>query len=236
LLDVGFDVYAVFGFLGIAFYLGSYAALQLGYLNGQGGLYAVLNLIAASSVLISLTAAFNLSSAVIQIFWIFISIIGLIRIYLLTRKIHFTDEESAFLKTALPDLAKSDARKFLDAGYWIDGRAGTQLTLEGEPVQHLIYLACGTAEIISSEKTIAVCEAGSFIGELTAISGEPATATVLLTRDSRYFCVGAEVLRNRLLKNRNLRTHLENCVASQMLHKLKASNKVLADNNLSIKA
>lgn len=85
MLDVGFDVYAVFGFLGIAFYLGSYAALQLGYLNGQGGLYAVLNLIAASSVLISLTAAFNLSSAVIQIFWIFISIIGLIRIYLLTR-------------------------------------------------------------------------------------------------------------------------------------------------------
>jgi len=236
LLDAGLDVYAVFGFLGVTLYLGSYAALQLGYLNGQGGVYAALNLTAASSVLISLIAAFNLSSAVIQIFWIVISLIGLVRMYLLTRRIRFTDEEYEFLRAAFPDLSRAKGRKLLDAGYWINGEAGSELTREGEPVDHLVYLASGSAEIISNGRIIAVCNKGSFVGELTAISGDPATATVRLVTESRYFSVGAEVLRKRLLKDAELSRHLESCVAQQMLHKLKLSNQILAENNLTAKS
>ncbi|WNK00590.1 cyclic nucleotide-binding domain-containing protein [Thalassospiraceae bacterium LMO-JJ14] len=234
MFDAELNLYVVFGFIGVALYLGSYAALQLGYVNGQGGLYALLNLTAASSVLISLIQAFNLSSALIQVFWIFISIIGLIRMYLLTRHIRFSDEERAFIDQAMRNLSKRKARKFLDAGYWIDGESGAVLTREGEPVEHLIYLLEGEAEIISSGRAIAVCEAHSFIGELTAMSGEPATATVRLDRPSRYFCIGVQVLRQRLMKDLEIRANLESCVSQQMLHKLKRSNQALAGNGLVV--
>jgi hypothetical protein len=40
------------------------------------------------------------------------------------------------------------------------------------------------------------------------------------------------VLRQRLRKDMELRIHLENSVARQMLHKLKASNQALAENDL----
>lgn len=229
MIDLSLNIYAAFGFLGVALYLGSYAALQLGYLNGQGGLYAVLNLAAASSVLISLVQAFNLSSAVIQIFWIAISIVGLVRMYLLTRRIRFNDEERALIESALPDLSRRKARKFLDAGHWVNGEAGACLTREGAPVDHLVYLLSGRAEIVSSGKAIATCEAHSFIGELTAISGDPATATVILKTDARYFSIGVGVLRERLLRDPEIRTHLQACVSREMLHKLVRTNQALAD-------
>ena len=226
--DLSLNLYAIFGFVGVALYLGSYAALQLGYLNGQGGLYALLNLLAASSVLISLVQAFNLSSAVIQSFWIVISIVGLVRMYLLTRRTKFTKDEENLIRSALPALSKRKARKFLDAGHWIDGEAGALLTQEGEPVDHLIYILEGAAEIIGSERVIAVCEAHSLIGELTALSGEPATATVRLSADTRYFCIGVRVLRDRLMRDVEIRTHLQAAVSRQMMHKLVRTNQALA--------
>jgi hypothetical protein len=37
------------GLIGVVFYLGSYATLQLGLIDGQSNTYAVLNIIAASN-------------------------------------------------------------------------------------------------------------------------------------------------------------------------------------------
>jgi hypothetical protein len=56
-----------------------------------------LNLVAAVLVLIPLTKEFNLSSAVIQITWIGISIVGLVRMALLARRTKLSSEESAFV-------------------------------------------------------------------------------------------------------------------------------------------
>lgn len=234
--DFDLTIYAAFGFLGVALYLGSYAALQLGYVNGQGGAYALLNLAAASSVLMSLVQAFNLSSALIQVFWIAISIVGLVRMYLLTRHIRFSEEERGFIDNALPQLSKRKARKLLDSGHWIDGAAGTILAREGEPVDHLVYLAGGSAEIISNGKKIAVCEAGSFIGELTAIAGDPATASVRLAEESRYFCIGADVLRRRLLRDQEFRSQLQNSVSREALRKLIRLNQLLASGTSAAEA
>ena len=73
------------GLLGVAFYLGSYAALQFGRLDGSSAVYTGLNLAAASCVLVSLASNFNLSSLLIQMFWIGISLYGLFRIWMKPR-------------------------------------------------------------------------------------------------------------------------------------------------------
>ena len=229
-------LYGIAGFLGVAFYLGSYAALQLGYLNGQGYAYAGLNMVAASCVLISLFQAFNMSSALIQVFWIIISVVGIVRAYLLTLRIRFTDEEQDFLYEALPGLSKIKARKLLDLGFWITGETGAELTREQEPVPHLIYLASGTAEVKCGGKTIAICEAKTFIGELTAISGDLATATVVLNETSRYLAINVEALRARIKRDVETRACLESCVAGHMLSKLKMSNMALANHSVVAKA
>ena len=120
----GVDFYNAIGIAGVALYLGSYAALQAGFMRGQGYAYASVNLAAASCVLISLVQDFNLSSAIIQISWIVISIVGMTRLYLLYRRLKFSPEEKSLLSSVLPDMPKEHARALLNLGFWITGDQG----------------------------------------------------------------------------------------------------------------
>ena len=65
------------GVLGFAIYVLNYALLTINKLKSEHMMYFVLNWLAATFVLIGLTASFNLASALIQVFWIGISTIGI---------------------------------------------------------------------------------------------------------------------------------------------------------------
>jgi len=67
------------GVLGFVFYVLSYFLLLIGKIGGTDNRYILMNFVAAICVLISLFHNFNLASALIQIFWITISVVGLIR-------------------------------------------------------------------------------------------------------------------------------------------------------------
>ena len=88
--ELALTPYDLLGLLGTLVYLASYTALQLGWMSGHGYGYTVANTVAATLVLISLSAAFNLSSTLVQVFWIVIGVGGLGRKYLLNRRIRFT--------------------------------------------------------------------------------------------------------------------------------------------------
>lgn len=67
------------GNLGVLLVLGAYLGLQLGRLDIKGPTYSACNAAGAVLLLVSLTVNFNLSSVVIEIFWLAISLIGLWR-------------------------------------------------------------------------------------------------------------------------------------------------------------
>ncbi len=189
------------GLLGVLVYLGSYAVLQLGLINGQSYLYASLNILAASCVLFSLTTAYNTSSMLIQVFWIIISIAGISRLFILTRMARFTDEEASFIETHLPSLPKHLARKLLNLGRWIDMEAGTTLAKQNEVLQHLVYLSAGEADVDVDGRHVGESIGGTYIGELSSLKGEPATATVTINRPSRCMLIDVENLRKLISRN-----------------------------------
>src|SRR5699024_4733797 len=119
------------GYLGAGCYLAAYAALQIGLLRGNGYAYACLNMLAAALVVVSLTQQFNLPSMIVQVSWISVSVIGIVRVFWLTRAIRFGTREAELLNSKLPQLSKIAARRFLDSGNWLDGQAGTPLMREG---------------------------------------------------------------------------------------------------------
>ncbi len=73
--------FELIGLTGFVFYMMAYGLLQLGRIDGNGQRYVVLNLVAALMVLISLVDQFNLASMLIQVSWVAISMIGLVRIW-----------------------------------------------------------------------------------------------------------------------------------------------------------
>jgi len=74
------EVHELIGFAGVLFYLGSYFLLQTGAIRSDSYAYCFANMTAASLVMISLLHDFNLASALIQIFWIAISALGVLRL------------------------------------------------------------------------------------------------------------------------------------------------------------
>lgn len=65
------------GIAGFLTYLASFGALQLRMIDGNGTLYAVMNILAASLVLVSMIEEFNLASTLISVSWIIIGFVGL---------------------------------------------------------------------------------------------------------------------------------------------------------------
>jgi len=70
-----FDVIGVFGF---GLYVLNYTMLTFHRLTSHCKTYFAINLVAASMVLTGMTFSFNLASALIQMFWIGISITAII--------------------------------------------------------------------------------------------------------------------------------------------------------------
>ena len=143
------------------------------------------------------------------------------------RSARFSDEEKIFMQNHLPGLSLSDRRKLLNRGLWISGDVGIELTTEGQPVRHLIYLASGQALVISGGRAVAVCEPGAFIGEMTALRGEPASATVKVNQAARYWAIEAEQLRGLVRRNAEIGVALEGSFARNMRDKLVRSNKFI---------
>ncbi len=214
------DLINAIGILGVSLYLGSYAALQTGFLRGQGYLYPAINMAAASCVLISLMQHFNLSSAIIQISWITISLIGIVRMYYVQSRLSFSDNELLFIGDVLAGLPRQRARALLDTGLWMTAEPGTVLTRQGQPVDDLCYLASGKAEVIVDGKTIATTTTGAVIGEVTYRTGAPATATVQVCEPMQLLRFNADKLRAFVHKNEDIGAILEQNLANHLRSKL----------------
>ena len=212
------------GILGVGIYVLAYAALQTGFLSGSGYAFPGLNGFAAFCILLSLIGNFHLPTALIQTCWIVISTVGIIRLYRLSHNLRFTEEEDLFRISKFPDLAKHYLRQLLDHGFWVDGDAETELTREGEKVEYLVYLANGEASVQVGDELVGTCNDDSYIGEMTCLSGEPATGTVTLTQPSRYFLISSEVLRDLCAKSTDIRIAVESSFAGDVRKKLIRSN------------
>lgn len=219
-----FEILNAVGLFGAGLYLLSYTLLQLGYIGGNSTTYILMNLTAASCVAISLIVSFNAASVVIQVSWIVISIVGLVRMHLLSRVMRFSEDDAAFLQEKLPGLTKVQGRKVLDLGLWIDGDAGTELTSQGKPNANLIYLNSGGADVYLNDKKVAVCSRGDFVGEMTALSGDVATATVRLNAPSQYLMLDTEALRKLAAQEQTVAEAVKSGFVQNLKSKLEATN------------
>lgn len=68
--------YNILGSIGVAVIVITYVLLQIGRVRSDQLVYSVLNAVGATFVLISLYFDFNFPSAVVEFFWLLISLFG----------------------------------------------------------------------------------------------------------------------------------------------------------------
>ena len=74
-----FDPFAATGLVGAALHVAAYFANQHGSLSAEDWRFPAVNLVGSVLIAVSLYTAWNLPSAVIEAFWIAISLYGVLR-------------------------------------------------------------------------------------------------------------------------------------------------------------
>jgi hypothetical protein len=83
---MNYPLHDVIGNLGVILIVGSYFLVQIGKMSANSLGYTSLNGLGAAFIMVSLYFDFNLSAFVIEVFWILISLVGMVRIYLQRRQ------------------------------------------------------------------------------------------------------------------------------------------------------
>ncbi|MEM1362389.1 MAG: cyclic nucleotide-binding domain-containing protein [Pseudomonadota bacterium] len=206
-----------------------YCLLIIGILRSTGYVYVGLNIFGAVLILGGIFQLFNPATAITQAFVFVISCYGLLRAYLLTAGIRFSEDEQRLLDSILPELPRVSAKKVVRAGTWITKSAGDVLTKEGEVLGQLIYLADGEAEVSHKGHPIGKLGPGSLVGEISLFTGGPVTATVTATSDLKLFTITADTLKQIKAKDHDLLVHIDAAITRELCDKLLAQNTRIAE-------
>jgi CRP-like cAMP-binding protein len=88
------------------------------------------------------------------------------------------DDERELFEHVMRIEEPSKQRRLLDVIEWQDVSSGVELMKQGQNQPPLIYVAQGLAVIEVDGKQVGTCGPGDFLGEMSLISGQTASATV----------------------------------------------------------
>ncbi|MCB0282982.1 MAG: hypothetical protein H6627_08985 [Calditrichae bacterium] len=80
-----YTIYDFMGNIGVVLIIGTYLFLQLDRIKSNALSYSILNAIGAFCIIVSLIFRFNLSAFIVELFWLLISLVGVVRFILFTR-------------------------------------------------------------------------------------------------------------------------------------------------------
>jgi len=128
-------------------------------------------------------------------------------------------EDERGLMRSFGTLTVGEFRQLLRGAKWFTAAADTMLTREGEIPANLYYVAAGNPRIVKNGQSFEV-EGGLFIGEISWLLGQPATASVSLPAGARYLAWDGAVLRKTLDDEPSLKAAMSTILNRDLARKL----------------
>ncbi len=163
---------------------------------------------------------------------LFVAVNGVMLALLLfgNRRGAMTGEERELLENVLRVEEPAQQRRLLDVMTWRDADEGEVLMTQGQKAPPLIYIASGAAGIESDGKLVGVCGPGDFLGEMSLITGENASATVRVTNPVRIASFDLDALDRLKSAMPELARAFDHALNSGLAAKILRMNKAAAPN------
>lgn len=100
-----------------------------------------------------------------------------------------------------------------------------RLVSKGKHQQNLLLILSGEVEVKSSSQLLARLSRGSFVAEMSFLTGEPATADVFATDEASYIFWNQQKLRSLEQLNTDLLIKIQNILGNDLTVKLKKDSE-----------
>jgi len=204
--------------LGYAIVAASFLVRDIVYLRA-------LAIVAGILLTVASLAAGDASPAFWNALFTLINLAWLTRLYLIERRVQLRGEEQRLYETTFAAMTRAEFLRFLRAGRWVDGAAGDLLVRQGETPSALILIDHGRAMVEADGQAVAELQDGHWVGEMSFVTQQPASATVRLTQAARYLSWPSERLSALFRQEPSLKLMLMQVVSGELSRKLQRAAK-----------
>lgn len=156
--------------------------------------------------------------------FVLVNIIQLLLIWYYEYHHRFDDEHQHFAQNMPDSVDRSAVKRLLDQSDLQKLQPEQVITREGEKVTELIYIADGIVKIERGDRVVAICGPGDYVGELSFLSGNPATATATVVKPTRALVFDQARLATAIAGDAQLRRALESALNRNLAGKLVRAN------------
>ena len=166
----------------------------------------------------------NMNSSFWMIVFVIINLYQIIRIFNERRKRYIEPKIFDIYETVFNSLSTFEFLTFWKLGIIKNVEGGNTIIQKDEKLKSILLLINGKVNVKSNGHTIAYLPRGSFIGEISYITKEGATADVIADGDATYIEWTNKGLKSIQLNNKIFWTKIQNILLKDLIIKLKRSS------------
>lgn len=134
--------------------------------------------------------------------------------------VKFTEVEKELHETLFKNFAPFEFMKLMRIGKWLEAKKGEVLAVEQKSLDKVMLIYNGLVGVESKGQSVAQLKDGSFIGEISFITGGEATATVRALEPTRYLSWPKEEIRKLLNRNPSMKFAMQAVFSTDLTRKL----------------
>ncbi len=160
----------------------------------------------------------------VVIYWnLLFLVINLVQIAIIMkerREVSFTDEEKELYETLFKNFAPFEFMKLLRVGNWLEAKKDEVLAVEDKELANVMLIYNGIVGVEADGQMLTQLKDGSFIGEMSFITGGAATATVRAIVPTRYLSWSKADLGRLFQRNPSMRFAMQTVLSTDLTRKL----------------
>lgn len=160
----------------------------------------------------------------VSVFWeamfVLVNVGQLLLIWYYQKYHRFQEHEKLFVQSLPPNIERRSMRRLLKIATTKTFEDGATLTVEGEKVNELLYIASGVVTIERGGVVVAACGPGDYVGEMSFLTGKMATATARVARPVTVLAFNQQQLRLAAEGDTGIRRILETSLNQNLVGKL----------------
>lgn len=150
-----------------------------------------------------------------------INIVQIVMLVMERRPVFLGEEELQIYNRVFRSLTPREFMKLIGFAEHKRAAANQVLLQQGQPVEQLILISKGSGQVQIDGRHVAQVNAGQFVGEMGFLTRDDASATIIASVPSDYYCWPAKKLRNLFEENPQLSVKMQGVFGVDLIGKLR---------------